>query len=173
MKKNLDVLENSGINLSLNVFLTISLLIHWHFPCQVAGRWSLNLVTSASIRYLYSHILWNIYMTAHTHCKYVSVIISKCLTYLLPASERYQLPMFIVLFHLCFDQIFHEICTEPLSSTGEIRFSRTELGFSVIPAKDASGSPSFHFPLAATEMSLLYLLMNCSSILVSIWNLFL
>ena len=77
-------------------------------------------------------------MTAHTHCKYGSVIISKCLTY-----------------------------------HGEIRFSRTELGFSVIPAKDASGSPSFHFPLAATEMSLLYLLMNCSSILVSIWNLFL
>ena len=30
--------------------------------------------------------------------------------FLLPASQRYQLPMFIVLSHLCFDQISHELC---------------------------------------------------------------
>ena len=30
--------------------------------------------------------------------------------YHVPASERYQLPMFIVLSHLCFDQISHELC---------------------------------------------------------------
>ena len=30
--------------------------------------------------------------------------------YYVPASERYQLPMFVVFFRLCFDQIFHELC---------------------------------------------------------------
>ena len=74
--------------MSLNVFLTISLLIHRHFPCQVAGpRWSRNLVTSASIRFPYSHILWNICMIAHTHWKYESVIMSNiCLTCLIYVS---------------------------------------------------------------------------------------
>ena len=55
------------------IFLTIFLLIHCHFPGPAEGpRWFLNLVTSASIQFPNSRILQNICMTAHKHCnKYV------------------------------------------------------------------------------------------------------
>ena len=126
MKKNLDVLENSGINLSLNVFLTISLLIHWHFPCQVAGpRWSRNLVTSASIRFPYSHILWNICMIAHTHWKYESVIMSNiCLTCLIYVSTTCIWEISVANVHCIVPPLFWSNISRNLHRTTEFYWIR-------------------------------------------------
>ena len=59
-------------------------------------------------------------MTAHTpyieqRCFIINIEMNwkqkiKLKLFSLPASARYQLPMFVVLFHLCFDQISHELC---------------------------------------------------------------